>query len=257
MIYRFYLGKDNTSDFSVIRNSDMLVTLTLTGEGLTEISWKVEPDVEVQPGYTDGYIDESLHPADDMYIGEKFWYYMDVHPNLVTHLGGDLDKCSLTLVSSDGGSIKFDEYDNDSSRGVMYARGTCWSKGTGTIWLCDPSGNPVTEVSQRFNIQKPRMVASFYSSVRYGDDDIACDEQTIPLSVGIDLYNDDDDHTIQIQKLYDRINRLDSFDRAIILLWLENMTYQEIANVVGITLSNVTTRLFRIKEQLKAMSNKK
>ena len=77
--------------------------------------------------------------------------------------------------------------------------------------------------------------------------------QTIPLSVGID----DDDHTIQIQQLYDRINRLEPFDRAIILLWLENMTYQEIANVVGITLSNVTTRLFRIKEQLKAMSNKK
>ena len=89
--YRFYLGKDNTSDFSVIRNSDMHVTLTLTGEGLTEISWKVEPDVEVQPGYVDGYIDESLHPADDMYIGERFWYYMDVHPELVTHLGGDLD----------------------------------------------------------------------------------------------------------------------------------------------------------------------
>ncbi len=184
--YRFYLGKDNTSDFSVIRNSDMHVTLTLTGEGLTEISWKVEPDVEVQPGYVDGYIDESLHPADDMYIGEKFWYYMDVHPDLVTHLGGDLDKCSLTLVSSDGGSMKFDEYDNDSSRGVMYARGTCWSKGTGTIWLCDPSGNPVTEVSQRFNIQKPRMVASFYSSVRYGDDDIACDEPPYATINGTD-----------------------------------------------------------------------
>lgn len=184
--YRFFLGKDNTSDFSVIRNSDMLVTLTLTVEGLTEISWKVEPDVEVQPGYTDGYIDESLHPADDMYIGEKFWYYMDVHPDLVTHLGGDLDKCSLKLVSSDGGSIKFDEYDNDSSRGVIYVRGTCWSKGTGTIWLCDPDGNPVTEVSERFNIQKPRMVASFYSSVRYGDDDIACDEPPYAIINGQD-----------------------------------------------------------------------
>ena len=174
--YRFYLGKDNTSDFSVIRNTDMSVTLTLTGEGLTEISWKVEPDVEVQPGYTDGYIDESLHPADDMYIGEKFWYYLDVHADLVTHLGGDLDKCSLKLVSSDGGSIKFDEYDNDSSRGVIYVRGTCWSKGTGTIWLCDPDGNPVTEVSERFNIQKPNMVASFYSYAEYGDNDIAIDE---------------------------------------------------------------------------------
>ena len=80
--------------------------------------------------------------------------------------------------------------------------------------------------------------------------------QTIPLSIDIDLYNDDDEHSKQIQMLYDRINRLDVFDRAIILLWLENMSYQDIASVVGISLPNVTTRLFRIKEQLKSMSNK-
>ena len=79
--------------------------------------------------------------------------------------------------------------------------------------------------------------------------------QTVPLLVDIDLYHDEDENSKQIQMLYDRINRLDVFDRAIILLWLENMSYQEIANVVGITLSNVTTRLFRIKEQLKSMSN--
>ena len=80
--------------------------------------------------------------------------------------------------------------------------------------------------------------------------------QTIPLSIDIDLYNDDDVQSKQIQMLYDRINRLDVFDRAIILLWLENMNYQDIADVVGISLSNVTTRLFRVKEQLKSMSNK-
>ena len=80
--------------------------------------------------------------------------------------------------------------------------------------------------------------------------------QTIPLFIDIDLYNDDDVQSKQIQMLYDRINRLDVFDRAIILLWLENMNYQDIADVVGISLSNVTTRLFRIKEQLKSMSNK-
>lgn len=80
--------------------------------------------------------------------------------------------------------------------------------------------------------------------------------QTVPLSVDIDLYNDTDEHSKQIQMLYDRINRLDVFDRAIILLWLENMNYQDIANVVGLTLSGVTSRLFRIKEQLKSMSNK-
>lgn len=80
--------------------------------------------------------------------------------------------------------------------------------------------------------------------------------RTVPLSIDIDLYNDDDAGSRQIQMLYDRINQLDVFDRAIILLWLENMTYQDIADVVGISVSNVTTRLFRIKEQLKTMSNK-
>ena len=80
--------------------------------------------------------------------------------------------------------------------------------------------------------------------------------QTVPLSIDIDLYNDEDAGSRQIQMLYDRINRLNVFDRAIILLWLENMTYQDIADVVGISVSNITTRLFRIKEQLKSMSNK-
>lgn len=80
--------------------------------------------------------------------------------------------------------------------------------------------------------------------------------QTVPLSVDIDLYNDEDTNSRQIRMQYDRINRLDVFDRAIILLWLENMSYQDIADVVGISVPNVTSRLFRIKEQLKSMSNK-
>ena len=79
--------------------------------------------------------------------------------------------------------------------------------------------------------------------------------ETVPLSIDIDLYNDDDDKSRQIQMLYDRISRLEPFDRAIILLWLENMTYEDIAGIMGISLANVTTRLFRIKEQLKQMSN--
>ena len=79
--------------------------------------------------------------------------------------------------------------------------------------------------------------------------------ETVPLTIDIDLYNDDDTKSRQIQMLHDRISRLEPFDRAIILLWLENMTYEDIAGIMGISLANVTTRLFRIKEQLKLMSN--
>ena len=48
-----------------------------------------------------------------------------------------------------------------------------------------------------------------------------------------------------------RIAKLGQFDRAIILLWLENMSYEEIAAVMGITVKNVSVRLYRIKEELK------
>jgi RNA polymerase sigma-70 factor (ECF subfamily) len=78
---------------------------------------------------------------------------------------------------------------------------------------------------------------------------------TIPLTMDINLYEDSDDDTKQVQLLKNRINKLGAFDRAIVLLWLENLSYDEIGNIVGITAKNVSVRLVRIKEQLKNMSN--
>ena len=78
---------------------------------------------------------------------------------------------------------------------------------------------------------------------------------TVPLSMEINLFEDKDNDTKQIKMLYDRIHRLKPFDRAIVLLWLESMSYEEIAAIVGISVKNVSVRLFRIKEELKQMSN--
>lgn len=73
------------------------------------------------------------------------------------------------------------------------------------------------------------------------------------LSMDINLFSDSDNDTKQVEMLRQRINRLKPFDRAIVLLWLENMSYDEIGAVVGITTKNVSVRLFRIKEELKRM----
>ena len=78
---------------------------------------------------------------------------------------------------------------------------------------------------------------------------------TIPLSMEINLFEDTDEDTRQVQMLYKRIHRLKPFDRAIVLLWLEGMPYEEIAAIVGITVKNVSVRLYRIKEELQQMSN--
>ena len=78
---------------------------------------------------------------------------------------------------------------------------------------------------------------------------------TVPLSMDINLYEDTDKDSRQIQMLYNRINRLKPFDRAIVLLWLDNLSYDEIAAIVGISVKNVSVRLVRIKDELKKMSN--
>ena len=80
-------------------------------------------------------------------------------------------------------------------------------------------------------------------------------ERKKPLSMEINLFTDTDDDTRQIQQLYNRINKLGVVDRAIILLWLENMSYEEIGQIIGISTKNVSVKLVRIKEQLKKMSN--
>lgn len=76
------------------------------------------------------------------------------------------------------------------------------------------------------------------------------------LSMDINLFADKDAKTEQVSMLHRRINQLQPLDRAIVLLWLENICYDEIGAIVGITAKNVSVRLFRIRQQLKNMSDK-
>lgn len=81
--------------------------------------------------------------------------------------------------------------------------------------------------------------------------------ESVPLSMSINLFEDDDNDSRQIEMLRKRISQLGPFDRAIVLLWLENLSYEEIGEIVGITAKNVSVRLVRIREQLKKMSTSK
>ena len=75
--------------------------------------------------------------------------------------------------------------------------------------------------------------------------------ERVPLSVDIDPFEDTDDRALQTKRLYARINQLGLVDRAIILLWLEGLSYEEIGAIVGISVKNVSCQLHRIKEELK------
>ena len=54
----------------------------------------------------------------------------------------------------------------------------------------------------------------------------------------------------EIQILYQAISRLRKIEKAIILLWLEEKSYQEIAEVIGITVKHVSVKLVRIRTRL-------
>ena len=57
-----------------------------------------------------------------------------------------------------------------------------------------------------------------------------------------------------LRQLYCLIGRLGDLEKSIILLYLEEKSYDEIAEITGLTPTNVGTRLNRIKEKLKKMN---
>jgi len=65
------------------------------------------------------------------------------------------------------------------------------------------------------------------------------------------------DSSPQVELLYDCIAELDEFSKAIILLYLEGYRHDEIAEITGISKTNVGTRISRIKEQLKSKAIEK
>lgn len=79
--------------------------------------------------------------------------------------------------------------------------------------------------------------------------------ERVPLSTDIDLFEGTDDRVLQTRQLYSRINRLGLVDRGIVLLWLEGLSYDEIAAVVGISVKSVSVRLFQIKNKLKSIKS--
>lgn len=76
--------------------------------------------------------------------------------------------------------------------------------------------------------------------------------ETVSLFTGIDqleVDNSEDKH--QIARLYEMVSTLDNLDKGLVLLYLENKSHQEIADIVGISVSNVGTRINRIKKKLR------
>ena len=80
--------------------------------------------------------------------------------------------------------------------------------------------------------------------------------QTVPMTANVaSQMAADEDTEARLQDLYKLINQLGKLERALILLWLEERSYQEMADILGLSKANVAVKLNRIREKLKKMSN--
>ena len=58
-----------------------------------------------------------------------------------------------------------------------------------------------------------------------------------------------------LNQLYNAIRQLSEIDRGVIMLYLEEKSYQEIAEIIGTNPNNIGVRIKRIKDRLKKILN--
>lgn len=78
--------------------------------------------------------------------------------------------------------------------------------------------------------------------------------EIVTLSQIADRIEETDETQVMLKRLYSMINRLGQLEKSIVLLYLEDKSYEEIAEITGLTLTNVATRLSRIKDKLRKMN---
>ena len=72
-----------------------------------------------------------------------------------------------------------------------------------------------------------------------------------PLSDGILIFTDTDETKEDIRFLQQFIAELKELDKALMLLYLEEKSYKEIAEIIDLSETNVATKIGRIKNRLK------
>ena len=95
-------------------------------------------------------------------------------------------------------------------------------------------------------------ITHYRSESRRIRDTVPLEEFGLDIAAADALFDTDGDNMRALRQM---INGLDELNRALILLFLEGFSSEEIAEVVGISASNVSTRINRLKIKLQAEFN--
>ena len=85
------------------------------------------------------------------------------------------------------------------------------------------------------------------SETRRGNTTIHAEDSALELAAAAHAVESNDD----VRLLYERIHGLSALDRALVLLYLEGRRHSTIAEILGISESNVATKIGRIKQDLR------
>jgi len=113
------------------------------------------------------------------------------------------------------------------------------------IWLAFPRYNAQFKISTWLYRIALNVAISFYRK------NTSQKNQQAALQSTWQSTEEDSEKNMQLQLLEQLIEELNELDKALIILYLEDKSHAEIAEILGLSTTNVATKVGRIKEKLK------
>ena len=89
---------------------------------------------------------------------------------------------------------------------------------------------------------------SFVRNTQHRDKhSVALDEELHDVATDSEAESDE-----RVRELYRFIDQLDALNRALLLLYLEDRSHREMADILGISETNVATKISRLKQRIRA-----
>ncbi len=121
------------------------------------------------------------------------------------------------------------------------------------LWKSGRSFNPDFKFTTWMYRVALNVAISFYRKEKKWNNTFPLEENHWHVYESPDSKSQMEDEVNILQK---HISQLKEFDKALILLYFEEKSYKEIAEIIGISETNVATKLSRIKEKLKQSISK-
>lgn len=117
-----------------------------------------------------------------------------------------------------------------------------------TLWKGNKTFNPNFKFSTWMYRVSLNVAISFYRAAKKLNSNISIEETGVEIE---DKAVNNPTAEENLHLLKKQIADLKEFDKALMILYFEEKTYKEIAEIMGITETNVATKVSRIKEKLK------